>query len=186
MRRDFVIDKFLQANALTHSFELKDRETQAVKTVTLQQYYKDSYGVTLRFPQLPVVKMTKGAMTVFPIEMCTISAGQRYPFKLDDAQTRAMIQFAVTKPEKRKQDIQRGLDMLDWAKDGVLKHFGVEMSNQMVQTKARLLPPPAVQYRNVEIKPVSTKAAWDLRKSPKFFLPNATPLKSWGICAFDG
>ena len=75
--------------------------------VTIEQYYREKYNVVLTEPNLPLVESTKKDV-FFPMELCHLTKGQRYPYKLSDVQTAAMIKFAVTRPEGRKQAINAG------------------------------------------------------------------------------
>ena len=50
-----------------------------------------------------------------------------------------------------------------------------------LQTKARLLPNPEVQFQGTTKLNPGTSGRWDLR-GKKFFTVNPTPLVCWGIC----
>lgn len=90
-----------------------------------------------------------------------------------------MIKFAVKKPQDRLQGINKGLDMLSWAKDPYLKHYGLKIDRNQIQTNARLLPPPKLQFAGSIVEP-GTRGSWDLR-GKKFLSPNVAPLISWGV-----
>jgi eukaryotic translation initiation factor 2C len=53
-----------------------------------------------------------------------------------------------------------------------------------LQTKARLLQNPEVQFNGSKLNP-GTTGRWDLRNR-KFFTPNTEKLVSWGICVVGG
>ena len=89
-----------------------------------------------------------------------------------------MIKFAVTRPPARRAGIDHGLNMLDWANDPYLKNYGLRINGQMLETKARVLDPPEVLFKdNATAKP-GYSGRWDLR-GKKFSEPNPAPLKSW-------
>lgn len=53
----------------------------------------------------------------------------------------------------------------------------------IIQTQARILPPPEVQYSGSVAKP-GFSGRWDLR-GKKFLFPNTEPLERWGVCVLD-
>jgi len=149
---------------------------------TIAQYFLNKYKIKLRYPDWPLVKMTKKGC-VLPLELLTLKENQRYVFKLDERQTSQMIKFAVTPPPTRWQDVQNGLKLLDWNNDPYLNGYGLKIDNTPVTAKARLIPNPKVTFANGDNDP-RTSGRWDLR-GKKFLTPNRQPLKSWGVCVIS-
>ncbi|KAL8716741.1 MAG: hypothetical protein Q9225_005958 [Loekoesia sp. 1 TL-2023] len=160
--------------------------------ISIFDYYHKTYNVYLNFPHLPLVATTKNIVKkdadgnvlskgpiVYPMELCSMCENQRYPYKLNEAQTSSMIKFAVKKPQERLQGINKGLDMLNWSKDPYLKHYGLKIDRNQIQTNARVLPPPKLQFGGSVVEP-GTSGRWDL-KGKKFLSPNTAPLISWGV-----
>ncbi|KAI9894159.1 MAG: hypothetical protein M1814_004013 [Vezdaea aestivalis] len=177
--RDYVIDYLLETDAQTTIFPFRNRQTGVVEEISIEEYFKRQYDIRLKHPMLPIVQTTK-AKVKLPMELLRILPGQKYPFKLNEEQTAAMIKFAVTKPATRKANIENGLRTLDWGKDPYFSHYGLEISSTMVQTKARLLQNPTIQYHATSrtVNP-GTKGSWNIQ-GIKFHLP-APPLARWGI-----
>ncbi|KAL8776952.1 MAG: hypothetical protein Q9213_008068 [Squamulea squamosa] len=146
--------------------------------INLFDYYQQKYNVYLQWPDLPVVQTTKKRV-VFPMELCNMMPGQRYPYKLNEQQTSKMIKFAVQPPDHRLQSIQAGTRMLGWDKDPVLRHYGLRIDQEPITTNARILNPPTLQFKQSTFAP-GTKGRWDLR-SKKFLVANEAPLKCWGV-----
>ena len=95
-----------------------------------------------------------------------------------------MIKFAVTRPSQRKNDIQGGLNLLNWKEDPFLKEYGMEIEPSMLATQARLLTPPTVEFGGkFQLKPMYT-GRWRIDQK-KFFRPNSQPLSSWGVCVVN-
>ncbi|KAJ8130082.1 hypothetical protein O1611_g3549 [Lasiodiplodia mahajangana] len=150
----------------------------SVRSTTVFQHYQDTYGFRLQYPRLPLIETTRSGM--FPMELCNVADFQRYPFKLDPAQTAAMIKFAVTRPEKRKADIMQGFQKLNYTNDPYLAEFGIKVSGNMQITNARLLRNPEVAFGgNAKIDP-GVSGRWDLR-GKRFLEPNQKPITSWGL-----
>ena len=171
---EVVIDRILYKKAREFTFE-KDG-----KNISLYDYYARTYNIRLNFPDLPLVKITKGKNTVYPMELLSIEENRRYQFKLDERQTSNMIRVAVQPPAQRWKAIEHGLGMLDWRNDPFLKDYGVQIDTTRTTVDARLLPAPTVKYGTGEAKP-GTSGRWDL-KNKKFLAPNPVPLKSWSVC----
>ncbi len=178
----WIIDKFLQATAREHTFQCKNKTTGEVETITIEEYFRRRYNITLEYPHLPLVQTTKKGV-IFPMECCVIAENQRYPFKLDENQTSNMIKFAVSRPKDRLKAIQHGLGMLEWSEDPVLQEYGMKINGNMTQTKARVLANPSIQFGNSTLNPGIT-GRWDL-KGKKFLAPNVAPLKAWGVAVFN-
>lgn len=191
--KEWKVDSILPLNAKDYKFIPWNVAKKAPDPETsMFEYYQRAYNVYLNFPYLPVVKttktitkrdadgnvVTKGPI-VFPMELCIMLPSQRYPYKLNELQTAQMIKFAVSKPPVRLQGINKGLDMLAWDKDPYLKHYGLRINREQIQTNARILPPPKLQFNGSIIEP-GTSGRWDLR-GKKFLMGNKAPLVSWGV-----
>lgn len=75
--------------------------TESKHMITVYDYYVQTYNIRLRYPRLPLVK-TKKVGELYPMELCHIPEGQRYPYKLDDRQTSEMIKVSQATPRSRK------------------------------------------------------------------------------------
>ena len=95
-----------------------------------------------------------------------------------------MIKFAVSRPPVRRQGIQKGLELLDWANDPMLKGYGLKIDDEMLKTNARILDPPEVLFAKGSTAKPGYSGRRDLR-GIVFLLPNQAPLKSWGICVLS-
>lgn len=160
------------ANARNYSFKLKDG-----KTTTIERYFAERYGINLKAWEMPLVETTRAG--IFPMEVITIDPYQKYNWKLDGDQTSAMIKFAVTRPDKRRNDIMDNVKMLGWNQDPFLKDFGIQIKDQMESVAARVISNPVLQFGKKQENP-QTKGRWDLR-GHVFAGKNKRPLTSWGI-----
>lgn len=178
--QDFTFSQTLGpegANAKTVKFEYNGKMT------SIADYYRQKYGVTLRYSNLPLIDAGKGGS--IPIELAFIEPLQRYLFKLNSKQTDAMIKIAVTKPPQRRRDIESMVAGLSLTNDQHLRYYGVEFERQFSQTPARILPAPSVDFRQGKQNP-GFSGRWRLDQGNiKFWKPNLAPLKAWGIIAMD-
>ncbi|KAI2385546.1 Protein argonaute [Ophidiomyces ophidiicola] len=181
--KEWIIKEFLLVNAKQYTFDVKTPDGSK-KTTTIYDYFNEKYNIKLDYWQLPVVQMTKPGV-VYPMELLAVYRAQKYPFKLSEFQTAEMIKFAVSRPAERRQAIERCKKNLRHPEDDVLKEYGLKISDTMVRSKARLLPNPEILFGGNQKFNPGTNGRWDLR-GKKFYLPNTTPLKSWGVGFFKG
>ncbi|KAL1982463.1 hypothetical protein VTN96DRAFT_1310 [Rasamsonia emersonii] len=177
VNRTFFVKGLVLADTNQFTIDYKDKATGKTEKLTMFQYFKKRYNVILEYPNLPVVEMTKNGV-FYPMEHLVIVGLQRYPYKLNDEQTYRMLKFAVQRPQARLASVQESKKALDHANDPVLKSFGLKVGDEMIKTKARVLPNPEIQFANQKHNPGVT-GRWDLR-GKKFLKTNRVPLKSWG------
>ncbi|GAB7346160.1 hypothetical protein MBLNU457_4905t1 [Dothideomycetes sp. NU457] len=179
---NYTIDRFLDQTANSYTFTNKDANGRDVK-MSIAQYFQQKYNTRLQHPDWPLVQMTKKNCVV-PIEVLKLEENQRFNFKLDERQTSQMIRFAVTPPKDRWDDINRGVQMLNWGQDPYLAAYGMKINPNPVVTKGRLLQNPKVAFANGENNP-GTTGRWDLR-GKKFLTASPQPLKAWGVVLMPG
>jgi eukaryotic translation initiation factor 2C len=181
--KTFSVNGFTESNAKDTKIETKDAATGIVKRISVFEYFKLKYNKTLVDWALPLVTTMKKDI-VFPIEVCHIAPGQRFPYKLDDQQIQGMLAFASTSPQIRQQAIKAGVERFSWATDPVLKKYGLEINSQMIRTDARMLAPPVIEFGpGPNGKPqtmVPQNGRWDLRNK-KFAESAKEPLRRWGV-----
>jgi eukaryotic translation initiation factor 2C len=180
----YVIDRISHQSAKDSKFTALDEKTNKEYTTTVYDYFLKKFNVRLQYPDLPVVKMTKGKNTVLPMEVLKVKENQRYPFKCDERQTSQMIKFAVTPPSERWQAVEHGLKMLSWSADPNLKKYGLKVTTSRTVVEGRVLQAPKVQYGTGVANP-GFSGRWDL-KGKKFLQPNTAPLKSWSVTVISG
>ncbi|CAI6339047.1 unnamed protein product [Periconia digitata] len=180
--QQWTIDEFVPMDVNDAKFEDPDG-----RQISLMQYFQQKYGKNLA-PGFPVVKVTKKIRrkdVYLPLDVLRIDPNQRYNTKLSDQQTSAMIKFAVTLPEGRWRDINNGVRLLDWQKDSYLTHYGLKIDPKPATVKARVLPPPIVNFgpcRDAKLKDQDMlNGRWRL-DGRKFALANQKEVKAWGVC----
>lgn len=85
---------------------------QVEKDVTVEQYFQRRYNVFLEFPDLPLVEVGKKG-TMYPMEVCHMRKGQKYPYKLDEAQVSIYLRRSLTRLTNRTDfcnDQVRGIE----------------------------------------------------------------------------
>ncbi|KAJ5601659.1 hypothetical protein N7510_011193 [Penicillium lagena] len=182
--KGFMIDNMMNANPREYLLDIQDRATGEVERISVEKYFLKKYNVYLRYPMMPLIKMTK-KNCIYPAEFLVIKGLQRYRYKLNEDQTAQMIKFCATKPSKRLADIRECKSLLQHDNDPVLRMYDMKIGTSMLKVKARILPNPELRFgANGKHNP-GTSGRWDLR-GKKFYTPNSQPLKSWGVGFFTG
>lgn len=103
-RRRYKISKLsdMPANRLDVEIEGKPR-------ITIEEYFRDTYNITLKYPWLPCVVSGAKNNILIPCELCDIRPNQRFMGKTSDRVTADMIKIAATKPFDRKGLIEDGI-----------------------------------------------------------------------------
>ncbi|KAL6709045.1 hypothetical protein ACN47E_002172 [Coniothyrium glycines] len=147
------------------------KETTAdgkVSDVSIEQYFKRKYNITLNAPQAPVVNY--GSLKEpkwIPAELCTVLPGQLARRLLLGPQTSEMIRFAARRPHQNAESITSdGLQVtkIHPVVNGLNTHFvpfGIKVSPTLLTVPGRILNPPVLQYR-AQTTCVPNNGAWNL------------------------
>ncbi|KAJ9611980.1 Protein argonaute [Cladophialophora chaetospira] len=183
--KEWKIWRFSVNNANQEMLDWKDPTTKQPtgERVSVAQYFRRKYNITLQHPNLLLVEMTKKGV-MYPMEFLQIIEGQRYSSKLDEFQTANMIKFAVSRPRVRLDAINEGKKWLNWDGDTYLQNYGLKINNQQIKTQARILPAPGIKFGNRTEQP-GTRGRWDL-KGKRFLTGNPQELVSWGVGMIPG
>ncbi|KAE8152713.1 Piwi domain-containing protein [Aspergillus avenaceus] len=181
---NFTVKGLINANARQYIIDLKDRATGVVERITVEEYFRRKYNIRLTYWELPMVEMTKKSV-VYPMEFLTIHGLHKYPWKLNEYQTSSMIKYAASRPTERLDSIRKSKQLLAHSQDPVLKSFGLQVGENMIHTKARLLPAPELLFGANQRHNPGTNGRWDLRNK-KFYKPNKNDLVGWGVGFIPG
>jgi hypothetical protein len=153
--------------------------TELGAEVTVEEYFKRKYKITLRYPDIPLVDVGGQKSNLLPAEMCEILPDQPFRGKLTDEHTAAMITVAAKPPNVNAMSIvDRGLDELGF-KHGApqLSAFGITVGSEMTVVPGRILSPPGIKYGQ-GTPSVDEKASWNLR-NVKF--TKGARLENWAV-----
>lgn len=159
------LSKF-NANATTVSFEETDANGKKRK-VTVQDYFRTKYNITLTAPRAPLVNYgTEREPKWVPAELCTVTPGQLAKRMLLGPQTSEMIRFAARRPHQNAESITSDglkvskIEPFTAGKNTLLAPFGIQVPPTMLTVPGRILPPPRLQYRAQTCNP--NNGAWNL------------------------
>jgi len=150
--------------------------------ISVDQYFKEKYGINLRYPFLPVAKIGgKGAMV--PFECLKIAPKQRYQKKLNDQQLATLIRSAARPADERQREIEQWVEKANVNADPVAREFGLVMDTKMVGLQGRVLKAPDMEYGEKQLARPS-KGAWDMGRGGYTF-KKSVELKYWSIINLD-
>ncbi|CAD1472990.1 unnamed protein product, partial [Heterotrigona itama] len=121
--------------------------------------------------------------------VCNIVAGQRCIKKLTDMQTSTMIKATARSAPDREREINNLVRRADFNNDSYVQEFGLTISNNMMEVRGRVLPPPKLQYGGrvsslsgqTKQQAIPNGGVWDMR-GKQFF--TGVEIRVWAIACF--
>ncbi|CAB0034814.1 unnamed protein product [Trichogramma brassicae] len=189
MRRKYRVCNVTRKPAQMQSFPLQLENGQTVEC-TVSKYFLDKYKMKLRYPHLPCLQVgQEHKHTYLPLEVCNIVAGQRCIKKLTDMQTSTMIKATARSAPDREREINNLVRRADFNNDSYVQEFGLTISNNMMEVRGRILPPPKLQYGGrvsslsgqTKQQALPNQGVWDMR-GKQFF--TGVEIRVWAIACF--
>ncbi|KAF9035930.1 argonaute-like protein [Panaeolus papilionaceus] len=175
-KREISIKSVSNKSALTAKFQ--DREG---KTISVADYFRALMGKPLAHPQLPCIEVGNGAL--FPMEVCSIVPGQFCRRSIPSDKTTDMVEFSKSAPSARLDLIaQKGRQLLSYGQSEYVRQFGIDISANVMDVRARVLDAPAILYSNPRDIVRPRDGAWNLR-SQKLYRP--VEIGDWALVIFE-
>ncbi|OLY79469.1 Protein argonaute 10 [Smittium mucronatum] len=162
-------------------FEAELIEGKGAVKMNVPAYFVKKYNYKLKYPNLPCIEYGNG--NYMPIEMCFVPEGQHYKKKLNEEQTREMMNQAKQHPKEKLSSIMACFNDLLNAKSEVVKSFDIVMDKDISKISARILPPPTIFFKR-ESRPnnmTPRDGSWNFGKTQ---LHLGRTINSWGILVF--
>lgn len=151
--------------------------------ISIFDYFRKEKQFSLRYPKLPclwVGSRDRKPRILLPAELCTIIEGQDIKRKMNELQTSKMIRYAATNTNVRKRKIMDSVSSANYNTNPTIREFDLSVGREFEKVNARILPPPALQYKDDIVTPA--KGVWNARESK--FISGAT-LNKWTIGCTD-
>nr|AWH61373.1 putative argonaute [Fucus serratus] len=158
-------------------------DQESGKDLIVAHYFREKY-YPLKYPSLPCVRVGSAAKhNYIPMEVCQIATGQRVT-KLDEKQTADMIKITCQRPDVRQGAIHQQFNNINDDMNKSCQQFGIRITNKQIQTTARILPPPEIQYNKSGRQPTEKPqcGSWNLRDKKMY---DNKKLKSWAVVSFS-
>lgn len=81
----WTVKQIARVNAKEHKFDVTEKSSGKTTNMSVFEYFQKKYNVTLNKPWMPLVQ-TQKPNVLFPMEVCVMCDGQRYPYKLNSDQ----------------------------------------------------------------------------------------------------
>lgn len=176
-KQTFRIQELSDKNADTYVFEDSNGNR-----ISISDYLRNTYNITLRNPHLPVVGKSK---TVFvPMELLNVLPGQIHPDRmLSSTQTKDMMSFCKFKPSQRLKDCRHQAFSLA-RNNPIIDKFGFKIDANAVECSASVVNPPSLEFGNcLQVKPSEPDVEWDRPTQNLAFFKPAT-IQNWKLLAF--
>lgn len=145
MRRKYRISGL--TNQATNELEFPVDENGTLKSVT--EYFRETYNYVIRHPALPCLQVGNSTRPNYlPMEVCKIVEGQRYSKRLNERQITALLKVTCQRPRDRERDIMQTVHHNAYHQDPYAQEFGINISNELAQVEARVLPAPRLKYHD--------------------------------------
>lgn len=147
------------------TFMIEDSTTKKKREISIKQYYKETYGVDLKYPQLPCIIDKERKI---PLELCRLVDKQRVARKMDPQETSQIITQTAVAPLEHFKKVQKYANEVK-AMSQPLSDFGLKFDTKPIEVEGRELPP--VNVMGGARKPTATRdGQYDLRRE-RFFRP---------------
>ncbi|CDR36655.1 hypothetical protein NBRC10512_003824 [Rhodotorula toruloides] len=123
-----------------------------VGETNVEEYMEKHFGVRLQYPDLPLVEVRP--TTVYPLEMLWIDEGNKYLKRLSPLEQGKASDFAtLLPPQKLAAILSVRRDVYRTVVEPHLASFGVQIAPVPKAIQARVLPPPAIEYKDSTFRP---------------------------------
>ena len=149
-----------RANGLTRDIAQNLTFLQDGTKTNVMDYFQKQYCYKIKYPNLHFLHVgAKEKTNYIPLECCKVKK-QACPRnkRLDDSGTANMIRQTAKPPSERKNRILENLKKMNnnFKNDEFAKAFGITVDDHMIPIAARVLPPPALAYRNCASREMMT------------------------------
>uniref|UniRef100_A0A0N4ZIH1 Piwi domain-containing protein n=1 Tax=Parastrongyloides trichosuri TaxID=131310 RepID=A0A0N4ZIH1_PARTI len=182
-----------------HTIDHKSAKERTItvdkRTITIEQYYKEKYNITLKHPDFPLavhkVKKRDAEGVVrpdynyYPLELLQVADYQRVKKNAQTPeQIKAMIKACSITPSKRIEQISKMYFALHIEDSEFLKFLQYDMGAKPVETFGRILDAPKIIYsRGSTVNVRNDNKSWELGRQEQFLSPGT--IKNWGCYYFE-
>ncbi|CAF0973268.1 unnamed protein product [Adineta steineri] len=154
--------------------------------ISVADFFAEKYQ-KLKYPHLPCIDGMSGTQkraNWLPMEFVKLVAWERSLKPLDSVQRALVTKKSVIKPDQRYNQIMNVVQNRQFDSDPYLKELNIKVeTKEMLQLKARILPPPEVKYRgqgNSDVTERVNFGKWTIRN--RFY--TTRDISKWGMVYF--
>jgi len=163
MKRKFTVWGLSRAPVDMLEIEVKDGQSSCYTKTTVEQFFKDRYQLSLRYPHLPCLQVGLEKAYYLPLEVCTIIPCQkRYLSKRQIAKMIRSTPWPWPAPERRKDIQDRAEEMIRTSAKYLKEEFQTSVDPEMVKVDGRVLPAPKIKLGPQDQALVPHDGSWDM------------------------
>ncbi|CAF3880586.1 unnamed protein product, partial [Rotaria magnacalcarata] len=154
--------------------------------ISVADFFAEKYQ-KLKYPNLPCIDGMSGQQkraNWLPMEVVKLVPWERSLKPLDSVQRALVTKKSVIKPEQRYDQIMKIVNDRDFDNDSYLKELNIKVeTKEMLQVKARILPPPEIKYRGQGKTDIAERVSfgkWTIRN--RFY--TTRDITKWGMIYF--
>ncbi|CAH8821433.1 unnamed protein product [Trichobilharzia szidati] len=132
---------------------------------TVAEYFKRHHHITLKYPELPCVKVDQKREVYMPMELLNILPYQAPNASKADVASE-VIRCSAVRPQERFQELQNFANNM-LKSHPLIQQFGLAIEPRPVEVKARVLQPPSAKFGRSGVQPLKA-GSW---MSPDFHEP---------------
>ena len=190
--------KYTLPNGMKREYRVNDVMESANKLmipdlkITVEQYFLKEHSQhikKLQFPHLPCLWLGSRQKTIYiPLEFCEVtsqSLPQTKPLA-EKAQATMIRQTAMRPGDREKMILQELRQNNNIHKDDpYAKSFKISIADHLLELKARILPPPSIEYQGNKEVPINPKSpgSWVNRGSRYL---SGSNIQNWAILDLAG
>lgn len=120
---------------------------------TVINFYQN-LGITVNYPNLPCIKSRSPKHPYYPMEMCSLLAGQKVPiFRLSTTARSHLMVMNKPHPNVSRGASRRARDVIASMNQEQFSTFGVQLSRNPVEAFGHTLNKPVLEYKNQTLNP---------------------------------
>ncbi|KAK4502389.1 hypothetical protein PRZ48_005814 [Zasmidium cellare] len=171
----FTVKRCGNAHEIKFSYVDRAMPNPQPRQVTVNDYFRQHHGITLKQPNLPVLNVgTRNDPQYLPPELCFVLPGQPYRRLLSGDQTTEMLRFAARPPNLNAMSIAgtadapgNGLRIFRLSapagepnpQANSVHPFGFRVGTSMISVPGRILDTPKIKYGSSDAR--VNKGSWN-------------------------
>lgn len=158
--------------------------SQGGRMISVADYFKQLRGRPLKYPKIVCVAVGNKDSWV-PIELLAVVSGQLMRKEVPSDRTKDVVEFSTKAPKERLASIRQAFSVLKYGDSPYVQNFGMQVEENPMEIKARVLKHPTLQYGVMRGKPTKVNpanGAWNMREK-KFYRP--AKVGRWLVIIFE-
>lgn len=160
-------------------FTLVNKETKTTQQITIKDYFKKTYNISLKYPDLPCI-IDNGRK--IPLELCKLVEKQRVSRKMTPDETSEIIRRAALPAIRHFEEVEKNVQEVIKTSRETAREFGIELNPKLIEVDGR-------ELGQISMKAGGNKSVWTSEgqynvQRERFFKP--AQVQSWAVAFLRG